>query len=67
MQTLPTLGVVDGRKGASLVKKAGGRVVVEHESTCAVYGMPKSIVEAGDADVVLPLPKIADEIIRMCR
>ena len=57
----------DGSRGASLVKKAGGRVVVEHESTCAVYGMPKSIVEAGDADVVLPLEKIADEIKRMCR
>ena len=57
----------DGTRGASLVKKAGGRVVVEHESTCSVYGMPKSIVEAGSADVILPLQKIAGEIERLCR
>lgn len=57
----------DGTRGATLVKGAGGRVVVEHESTCAVYGMPKSIVEAGAADVILPLQKIADEIERLCR
>lgn len=67
-----TLGVVltgmgnDGSQGAALIKSAGGMVAVEAESTCAVYGMPKSVAEAGNADKVLPLPQMAKEIIRMC-
>jgi two-component system chemotaxis response regulator CheB len=68
-----TLGVVltgmgqDGKRGASLIKGAGGKVAVEAESTCAVYGMPKSVADAGYADAVVPLPKMAQEIIRMCQ
>ncbi len=57
----------DGTRGAELIKNNGGEVIVEDESTCVVYGMPKSIVEAGYADIVLPLPEIAEEIIRRCR
>ncbi len=67
-----TLGVVltgmgcDGTRGSSLIKAAKGRVIVEDESTCAVYGMPGSVVEAGDADKIVPLPEIANEIVRIC-
>ncbi len=67
------LGVVltgmgsDGMRGTGLIKQFGGEVVVEHESTCVVYGMPKSVVEAGHADVALPLPQIAVEIIKRCK
>ncbi len=66
-----TVGVVltgmgsDGTKGTSLIKAAGGKVVAEDESTCAVYGMPRSVVEAGNADSIVPLPQIANEIINM--
>ena len=66
-----TVGVVltgmgsDGTKGTSFIKAAGGRVVAEDESTCAVYGMPRSVIEAGNADSVVPLPQIAAEIINM--
>ena len=67
-----TLGVVltgmgsDGSKGTAQIKLQGGLVTVEHESTCAIYGMPRCVVEQGNADKVLPLPEIADEIVRMC-
>ncbi|MBT4511415.1 MAG: chemotaxis response regulator protein-glutamate methylesterase [Chloroflexi bacterium] len=67
------LGVVltgmgsDGTRGAGLIKQAGGEVIVEHESTCVVYGMPKSVVEAGHADDILPLEKIATEIVARCQ
>ena len=57
----------DGTRGAKLIKGAGGTVSVEHESTCAVYGMPRSVVEANCADSILKLPAIADEIARICR
>jgi len=48
----------DGEEGAALVKQAGGRVVVEDESTCTVYGMPRAVVEAGLADRVAPLHEL---------
>ena len=67
-----TLGVVltsmgaDGTKGADSIKAAGGQVVVEAESTCAIYGMPKSIIDAGYADDVVPLHKMAQKIASLC-
>ena len=52
----------DGTEGAARIKAAGGLVVVEAESSCAIYGMPKSIVDAGYADQVVPLNKMAQKI-----
>lgn len=48
----------DGTEGARAVKAAGGRVLVEAESTCTVYGMPRAVVEADLADAVLPLDQL---------
>lgn len=52
----------DGALGASILRGAGGHVIAEHESTCVVWGMPRSVVEAGAASVVLPRPQIAKAI-----
>jgi two-component system, chemotaxis family, protein-glutamate methylesterase/glutaminase len=52
----------DGLEGAVAVKAAGGRVLVEAESTCTVYGMPRAVAEAGLADAVLPLDQLAGAI-----
>jgi two-component system, chemotaxis family, protein-glutamate methylesterase/glutaminase len=52
----------DGADGAAEVRARGGRVLVEAESSCAVYGMPRAIVEAGLADEVLPLDQLAAAI-----
>ncbi len=54
----------DGLEGAKAVKAAGGRVLVEAESTCTVYGMPRAVAEAGLADEILPLDELADAIVR---
>jgi len=54
----------DGVEGAKAVKAAGGRVLVEAESTCTVYGMPRAVAEAGLADEILPLDELADAIVR---
>jgi len=68
-----TLGVVltgmgsDGSGGTASIKSKGGQVAVEHESTCAIYGMPRAVGEKGNADKVIPLPQMAGEIVRMCR
>jgi two-component system, chemotaxis family, protein-glutamate methylesterase/glutaminase len=57
---------VDGTKGSSMIKSAGGSVLVEDESTCAVYGMPMSVANAGYADAVVPLHNMAAAIVRYC-
>ncbi len=49
----------DGADGAAAVKAAGGHIVAEHQSTTAVYGMPRAVVERGLAEKVAPLPDIA--------
>jgi two-component system chemotaxis response regulator CheB len=52
----------DGLDGAREVRARGGRILVEAESTCTVYGMPRAIAEAGLADAVLPLDDLAGAI-----
>ncbi len=52
----------DGTHGASLLHSDGGYVIAEHESTCVVWGMPRSVVDAGAADAVLPRPQIVNAI-----
>jgi two-component system chemotaxis response regulator CheB len=58
------LGVVltgmgsDGTNGSQAIKESGGEVIAEDESSCVVFGMPKSVIEAGYADKVMPLPLI---------
>jgi len=56
----------DGLDGAHAVKKAGGRILVEAESTCSVYGMPRAVSEANLADVELPLHDLPQAIASEC-
>lgn len=48
----------DGTAGAAAIKKAGGMVIVQNAETCAVYGMPRSCVEAGVAHAQLDPERI---------
>lgn len=54
----------DGLEGCRAVKAAGGAVVAQDQESCAVYGMPKAVVTAGLADVVLPLDTIGEVLSR---
>lgn len=54
----------DGTNGAVLLHSLGGHVIAEQESTCVVWGMPRSVTEAGASDEVLPLQEIAGAIER---
>lgn len=54
----------DGTHGASLLHSEGGYVIAEHESTCVVWGMPRSVMEAGAANAILPRPQIAKAVER---
>lgn len=54
----------DGTEGLRAIKKYGGYTIAEDKSTCLVYGMPRSAIEAGVVDKVVPLYQVADEIIK---
>ncbi|MFP4496735.1 MAG: chemotaxis response regulator protein-glutamate methylesterase [Vulcanimicrobiota bacterium] len=53
-----TIGVVltgmgrDGTRGMKKIKSKGGICVSEDESSCIVYGMPKSVEESGLSDYI---------------
>lgn len=49
----------DGAKGAAVLKRAGGHVIVQDEASSVVWGMPGSVVAARAADEVLPIDQIA--------
>lgn len=53
----------DGAIGIKEIKKHNGYTIAEDKSTCVVFGMPKSAINSGSIDKVLPINKIADEII----
>jgi len=63
-----TIGVVmtgmgrDGTKGSFKIKHYKGIVLAESEETCVVYGMPKSVVQEGYSDYVLPSYRLAEKI-----
>ncbi len=52
----------DGLRGANEVRRRGGRILIEAEESCTVYGMPRAIADSGLADAVLDLDRLADAI-----
>lgn len=54
----------DGSKGLVQMKNNGSFIIAQDEKTCTVYGMPKNPTESGIVDVIAPLEKIADEIVK---
>jgi two-component system chemotaxis response regulator CheB len=63
------LGVVlsgmgrDGVLGAARIVEVGGTVMAQDAASCAVWGMPGAIAEAGLASAVLPPDQIASRIV----
>lgn len=57
----------DGTKGLEILKQKGATIIAQNEETCVVFGMPKKPIESGMADVISPLNRIADEIIKSVR
>jgi two-component system chemotaxis response regulator CheB len=54
----------DGVAGARAVRAHGGRVLIQEESTCTVYGMPRAVADAGLADAVFGLDELPAAIAR---
>ncbi|SDN80484.1 two-component system, chemotaxis family, response regulator CheB [Desulfonauticus submarinus] len=54
----------DGTLGLKVMKSFGAITIAQDAETCVVYGMPKSAIEAGVVDIIAPLDKIAEEIVK---
>ena len=52
----------DGAQGMLKMKRAGARTVAQNEATCIVFGMPREAIRLGGVDHVLPLDRIAGEL-----
>jgi two-component system chemotaxis response regulator CheB len=52
----------DGTLGLRLLKRHGCQVIAQDEASCVVFSMPRSAIEAGVADAVVPLDGIASRI-----
>ncbi len=55
----------DGRDGAVELHGLGAQILVQDEATSVVWGMPGAVHEAGVADEVLPVDKIAAAAVRL--
>lgn len=53
----------DGAEGMRAIKTAGGKTIVQDETTSVVYGMPKACVELNVVDKVAPLDSVARHIV----
>jgi two-component system, chemotaxis family, CheB/CheR fusion protein len=57
----------DGTLGAKLVKGEGGLVVVQDENQAEYNRMPQSVIDAGLADLILPVEQMPQELLRFTR
>jgi two-component system chemotaxis response regulator CheB len=55
----------DGTHGATDIAAAGGSIIAQDEETSVVWGMPRSVAQAGLCSAVLPLQEIAPRILRL--
>lgn len=56
----------DGAQGLLNMRKAGAATVAQDERTCIVFGMPKEAIDLGAAQVIKPLPQIAQTLLDFC-
>lgn len=56
----------DGARGMGEMKEAGAYTMAQDEATSVIFGMPNEAIKRGCVDKIVPLGKIAGEIIRVC-
>ncbi|HET7506712.1 MAG TPA: chemotaxis response regulator protein-glutamate methylesterase [Kofleriaceae bacterium] len=53
----------DGARGLLEMKQAGAHTLAQDEASCVVFGMPAEAIKRGGVDRVLPLERIAGEMV----
>jgi two-component system chemotaxis response regulator CheB len=54
----------DGACGLDEMKQAGARTIAQDEATSVVFGMPKEAISRGCVDKIVPLNRLAAEILK---
>jgi len=52
----------DGREGACRLKARHSRIWVQDEASSVIFGMPKAVIDAGHADQVMSIDRIASQL-----
>jgi two-component system chemotaxis response regulator CheB len=55
----------DGAEGLKKIREAGGRTIVQDEATSLVFGMPREAASRGAAEIISPVERIAEEIVKV--
>ncbi len=55
----------DGNMGVQAIKKMGGTVLAQDESSSEFFGMPAAAIDTGSVDFVLPLEEIAPALVTL--
>ncbi len=54
----------DGSRGMVELRESGAYTIAQDEATCIVFGMPQEAIKRGAVEKVLPLDRIAGDILR---
>ena len=53
----------DGLRGSQHLREAGGRILAQDQASSVVWGMPGAVAQAGLADEILGIDKMAQAIV----
>lgn len=57
----------DGAVGMKALREAGAITIAQDEGSCVVFGMPKEAIALGAIQHIVPLKKIAQTMVALCR
>ena len=57
----------DGATGLLNMRQAGAHTIAQDEQSCVVFGMPKEAIARGGAERIVPLGKVAENLISLAR
>lgn len=55
----------DGTMGAGMMKDKGAVILAQDEASSSIFGMPRSVIEAGYADAVIGLDEMVDHLVSL--
>jgi len=53
----------DGALGSRQMRESGSVIIAQDEASCTVFGMPREVINAGHADIIVPIDQIVEAAI----